>query len=401
MPSDHHPQAAFELQACARHLVQRPLTCKEHDPEMFRLIRRHEAELDRWFTQRLGYRLHVNADTARLFKDGFVAERRALLTATRRPFHPLEYMLLALVLGATVAGPAVISIRDLVERVRSSAVEADIALEDSPTTRRAMVCVLQWMIGFGLASELYERVEAYAGDEAADAILKIRPERIALLPLPALAGAVGPQDLLARSERRMATRQWMRSRLVEEPVLYRSDLNDAEWSELRRRLGEEERLLEEMFGLTIEARAEGVAAIDPDGTLAESRFPAGGTVGHAALLLIAELNSRTARSSDLEGIARVVGELAETHRRRWAADLVNAPERLARRTVELLVDLRLAEWVVRSTAAISAASADTDIRSLGANAAEPLLVRLLPAAGRFLPVADPVGDNAQQQESLW
>jgi hypothetical protein len=25
----------------------------------------------------------------------------------------------------------------------------------------------------------------------------------------------------------------------------------------------------------------------------------------------------------------------------------------------------------------------------------------LPAAGRFLPVADPMGDNAQQQESLW
>ena len=75
-----------------------------------------EAELDRWFTQRLGYRLHVNADTARLFKDGFVPERRSLLTATRRPFHPVEYVVLALVLGASVAGPGVISLRDLVER---------------------------------------------------------------------------------------------------------------------------------------------------------------------------------------------------------------------------------------------------------------------------------------------
>jgi uncharacterized protein (TIGR02678 family) len=343
----------------------------------------------------------VNADTARLFKDGFVAERRALLTVTRRPFHPLEYLLLALVLGATVAGPAVISLRDLVERVRSAAVEAEIALEDSSAMRRALVCVLQWMIGLGLASELYDRVEAYAGDEAADAILKIRPERIALLPLPALAGAASSQDLLARSDRRMATRQWMRSRLVEEPVLYRSDLSDADWSELRRRLGEEERLLEEMFGLTVEARAEGVAAIDPAGTLAESRFPAGGTVGHAALLLIAELHSRTARSSDWEGIARVVGKLAETHRRRWAADLVEAPERLARRTVELLVDLRLAEWVVRSDTAASAASTETDFQSFDANPGEHLLIRLLPAAGRFLPVADPEVGSAQQQESLW
>src|SRR6185437_2310344 len=93
----------------------------------------------------------------------------------------LEYTLLALVLGSTVAGPAVISLRDLVERVRSAAVEADITLEDSPTMRRALVCVLQWMIELGLASELYQHVDAYAGDETADAVLKIRPERIALL----------------------------------------------------------------------------------------------------------------------------------------------------------------------------------------------------------------------------
>ena len=59
MPSDSRPQTAFELQLCARHLVQQPLTCMEHDPEIFRMVRRHEGELDRWFTQRLGYRLHV------------------------------------------------------------------------------------------------------------------------------------------------------------------------------------------------------------------------------------------------------------------------------------------------------------------------------------------------------
>jgi hypothetical protein len=68
----------------------------------------------------LGYRLHVNAYTARLFKDGFVPERWPLLTATRRPFHSREYVLLALVLGATVAGPVVISLRDLVEFPRES-----------------------------------------------------------------------------------------------------------------------------------------------------------------------------------------------------------------------------------------------------------------------------------------
>jgi hypothetical protein len=123
----------------------------------------------------------VNADTARLFKDGCVPPRRPLLTPTLRPFHQLEYVLLALVLGATVAGPDVISLRDLIERVRSAAIESGIALEDSPTMRRALVSVLQWMIGRGLAYELHERIEAYAGDESADAVLRIRADRIALL----------------------------------------------------------------------------------------------------------------------------------------------------------------------------------------------------------------------------
>lgn len=388
MPSEH-PHEALELRTCARHLVQRPLTCKEHDAELFRLIRRHEAEIDRWFTQRLGYRLHVNADTARLFKDGCVVERRPLLTATRRPFHPLEYVLLALVLAATVAGPAVISLRDLVERVRSAAGEADIALEDSPTARRALVTVLQWMIEFGLAAELYEHIEAYAGDAAADAVLKFRPDRIALLPLPALAGAADSSELLTRAERRSATRQWMRCRLVEEPVLYRTDLTDAEWSELRRRLGEEERLLEEMFGLVLEARAEGVAAIDPLGTLAARRFPTGGTLSHAALLLIAKLHSETAAGpADWKGIVVTLGELAETHRRRWADELVAAPERLARQVTELLLDLRLAEWVRAAAPIATSVHQDADTSSAGASSGERWVFRLLPAAARFLPPAE-------------
>jgi uncharacterized protein (TIGR02678 family) len=400
MPSDNRPQTAFELQLCARHLVQQPLTCKEHDAEIFRMVRRHESELDRWFTQRLGYRLHVNADTARLFKDGCVPQRRPLLTATLRPFHQLEYVLLALVLGATVAGPDVVSLRDLIERVRSAAIEAGIALEDSPTMRRAFVSVLQWMIGRGLAYELHERIEAYAGDESADAVLKIRADRIALLPLPALAGAESAQNLLARAERRAATRQWMRCRLIEEPVLYRADLSDAEWSELRRRLGEEERLLDEMFGLVLEARAEGIAAIDPSGALAERRFPAGGTIGHAALLLIDRLHDERNRSWRWNDIVYAIGELAETHQRRWAGDMVDAPERLARRVTELMLDLRLAEWT-RETGSVDPTSTNANAAFPGNSPGEHSVFNLLPASARFLPAPMPDPGKLPVQDALW
>ena len=403
MSSDSNPHSRLELQTCACHLVQRPLTVKEHDPEIFRLIRRHEAELDRLFTQRLGYRLHVTADTARLYKDGFVSGRgRALAMPNGRAFHPREYVLLALVLGATVAGPGVMSLRDLVERVRSAAVESGITIEDSASTRRALVAVLQWMIGLGLAQELYERIEAYAGDDTADAVLRLRPDRIALLPFPVVASARGLGDLLERAGARLATRQWMRCRLVEEPVLYRSDLTDAQWSELRRRLGEEQALLEEMFGLELEARAEGVAAIDPAGNLTDRRFPTGGTVSHAALLFIAGLHDSSPPVLDWDEIVARLHVLAEGNSRRWSAELVEAPERLAREVTELLLELRLAEWGPAEGAA-GAAARDDDLASDEGPRERPVL-RLLPAAGRFLPAASTApsfGEDDQRQESLW
>lgn len=375
------PQAGIERRAAARHLLQRPLTCLEHDPDTFRLVRRHEAELDRWFTQRLGYRLHLEGETARLFKTTTVPEGRPLRTATDRPFTQLEYVLLALVLASTAAGPAIVSLRDLVDQVRSAAAEAGVALHGDAAERRALVSVLRWMIDAGLAAELHAQVDAYATDEAADAVLKLRPDRVALVPLPRLAGVQDAAALLAEGERRAATRQWLRARLVEEPVLYREDVDEAEWAELRRRLGEEGRLLDEMFGLVVEARAEGVAAVDPTGALAGRRFPTGGTVGHAALLLVGELaDGEHDRVPFAEAVA-VLARLAERHARRWSKDLVAAPERLARQVLDLLVELRL-----------------VDVGDDGG------WVRLRPAAHRFRAVEAPPGEATgagDGQGSLW
>src|SRR5690606_2779494 len=107
-PTGNDPQAAIELRIAARRLLRRPLTCREHDPDVFALIRRHETQLDRWFTQRLGYRLHVDGDTARLFKSGYVPAGRPLQATTERDFTRLEYVILGLVLATTVAGPEVV-----------------------------------------------------------------------------------------------------------------------------------------------------------------------------------------------------------------------------------------------------------------------------------------------------
>jgi uncharacterized protein (TIGR02678 family) len=104
------PQGPIDARIAARHLMQRPLTCAEHDPEVFRLIRRHAATLDRWFTQRFGDRVHVDADTARLYKSVAPPADRPLRTSTDRPLRPRQYVLVALCLGAVSSGPDVISL---------------------------------------------------------------------------------------------------------------------------------------------------------------------------------------------------------------------------------------------------------------------------------------------------
>lgn len=360
VPASTDPRREHDLRAAARHLAQHPLMLSESDPDTFCLVRRYEHELDRWFTQRFGYRLEVTADTARLYKSTVVATRRALRTAADpgRPFSVREYTMLALALAAVAAGPSIISLRDLLHEIRSAATDAGVTVTEATSDRRALVTALKWMISHGAASEEHDRVDRYAADSEADAVLRIRPDRVALLPLPALARSETVEDLLDRSEvRQSSLRFWMRSALLEEPVLYRSDLSDDEWTEMRRRRGEESSIFDEMFGLRLEARAEGMAAIDPDDGMTDSKFPRSGTVAHAALLLINRLTEAGSDSVALCEVVETMASLAEEYRRYWS-QLADDPDRLTDAALELLQDHRL-----------------TDTRGE--------TVRLLPAAWRY------------------
>ena len=343
MIASSSPAAAPELREAARHLVVQPLVLAERDPDKFRLIRRHEQQLDRWFTQRFGYRLQVTADAARLFKTTVVGSRRPLrATARKRAFSIREYTLLALALAAVAAGPNVISLRDLVHRVRSAAAEAGIALAETFAERRALVTALRWMIDHGVVSELHDRIDAYVANKGTDALLSIRPGRVVLLPLPALARASTVDELLDWSDQRDSLRAWVRSKLLEEPVLYREDLNDTEWTELRKRIGEEAAIFHEMFDARIEVRAEGLVVIDPNGEMTDTRFPAAGTRGHAGLLLIERLVKLEKNPVPRSEVIGAVSELALTYRRYWS-NLAENPANLTRDVLDLLADHRLVQ----------------------------------------------------------
>lgn len=368
------PQRAGELTGAARALLTRPWRTAEADRPLFLLIRRHSEQLDRWFTQRLGYRLVTGTDTARLVKSGHIPADRPLRTSTQRPFTAREYTLLALVLAATAAGPDRISLRDLVLHVRSAAADAGITLDGTTSERRALVTALRWLVEHGIVRELDRSVTGYETDADADALLEVRNDRMALLPAPALVDARSAGELLDRAMGDGAGRAALRRRLVEDPVLHADDVASEAWAEMRRRFGEESRYLEEMFGLVLEARAEGVAAIDIDGGCTDVSFPAGGTTAHAALLLLEALTARHRDGADSVVLDNEMHELLERYGRFWRKDV--HPDHLRAEAVGLL-------------SAMGVVTVEPDGR-----------VRPRPVAARFAPVvavADPDDDWGQQR----
>ena len=333
---------ASELREAARYLVSHPLVIAEDNPDVFALIRRHAQELDRNFSRRFGYRLRVKSDAARLYKSTVVTRRPFTTGTNKRPFKRREYTMLALALAVMAAGQRVISLKELINGMRSAAVEADVRqIEENLPDRRAIVHALRWLENHGIVEETHMNIERYEDDPSADAILAIHHDRAKLLPLPVLSSVETADQLLDRSEQRERTR--VRSYLLEEPVVYREDLTETEWRDYRNYRYREERMFEEMFGLYIETRAEGMAAIDGDGRLTDVQFPrGGGTLPQAALLLIDQL-SKTDRTEFTRGeVVKTVEELVEDNRRYWSAE-ADHPERLTDLVLELLAGHRLAE----------------------------------------------------------
>lgn len=337
------PQRAGELTTAARALLADPWRPAETDPGLFTVIRRHAEVLDRWFTQRLGYRLVVNSDTARLVKSGHVPHDRPLRARTGREFAAREYTTLALVLAATASGPDRVSLRDLVLQVRSAAADAGVGFDSGAGQRRALVTALRWLIDRGVMTELDRSVGGYETDAEADALLGIRNDRLAMLATPALSGPETATELLDRARDDGGSRAALRRRLVEDPVVYADDLAPESWAELRRRSGEEARYAEEMFALELEVRAEGIAAIDTDGGCSDLAFPTGGTLGHAALLLLSALVDRHRDGATRDQVDAELAELVAAHGRHWNKDAREAPGKLRDDVLALLASMRLAE----------------------------------------------------------
>lgn len=301
-------QDRAERQRAARALMLHPLlTADGAQADDFRLVRRHQGELVKLFAEGLGYRLQVDPTSARLFKAGLGHDAgRPLHRRSGAPFTPRAYALLCLTLAALTRARSQLLVDELVQQVRSAAVDAGIEVDlDGIADRRALHAAILVLVQLGVLRERDGDLEHWV-EQRTQSLLDVRRELLGLLVAAPLSATRSTEDLLeqaalpsAAGGARVATRR----RLLESPILTTADLTEEHADWWRRNRNRERDWYDTRFGLNLELRAEGGAVIDPEDDFTDDRFPGPGRTKQLALLIL----ERLADAADSAGTAPVDG----------------------------------------------------------------------------------------------
>lgn len=352
-----------ELAHAIRVLLRRPLLLPHTDPAEFVIVRRSAEKLQQWFSRNTGYVLRVEPDMIRLFK--LPAPTRDATHPARSKqgfaFNPHRYAVLCLALAVLEREEAQIDLAGLAEEVQVMAASGKglkrIDLTDR-AERKAVVDVVRLLVEWGVL-RLRDGDESAFLDDKGNALYDIRKDIVLqLLASPRAPSACANMEELrveiypATDEgREQQAKHRLMRRLLEEPVVYRDELEDGEKAYLdRHQQGILARVRE--AGFHPEVRIEGVATLDPTGELAHpARFPGDGTVAQAALLL-GDLMTKLCR--DRQGtfvafheVVQLVSRLREHFGPYWKQEFssTDGDERLAEEAGRLLMDFKLVRRV--------------------------------------------------------
>ncbi|MGW0517125.1 TIGR02678 family protein [Crossiella sp. NPDC003009] len=355
-----------DLRRAARALLRRPLLrASGPEAEHFRLVRRHAIELRDWFGRNTGWRLLVDAEVARLAKTaGNTADhtRPARDTRSKLPFGRRRYVLACLALSVLDRADAQVTLGRLAEHVVLAAADPELVAAgvvfrlDNREERTDLVAVVRLLLDLGVLSRVAGAEEAFV-QAGGDVLYDVDRRVLATL----LVTRVGPStvdnpefgerlravtaEAVPDSDdlRNQAIRQHLTRRLLEEPVLYYDELDEAQLAYLTSQRAAITRRIAELTGLVAEVRAEGIAMVDPQDDLTDARMPENGTEGHLTLLLAEYLAAQGDRDVPLTELHTRTRELAAQHRSYWRKNATE-PSMEAELTgfaVDRLIALRL------------------------------------------------------------
>jgi uncharacterized protein (TIGR02678 family) len=306
---------ADERRQAARALLMCPLLTAEHDPVAFTHLRRHSAWLGERFRHLLGYRLAVRGDYARLYKRPHTAypDRPARIRPGSAkpgpedgwvPFTRRHYVLLALALAALERhhGRAQALIGGLAAEVSSLGAELDLRVDfERREERKAFADALELLCRLGVLRQRDGSREAFVARDGAaeEALFDVEHGRLGGLKATpvSLTDVDTVQDLIGEvyppteDGERARRRHRVARALIEDSLLYSSDLEPDELDTYRSQRHRLEPELEALSGLTAERRREGSALVDPSRTLTDRRFPTRSTESTLALLLCERLRA--------------------------------------------------------------------------------------------------------------
>jgi TIGR02678 family protein len=204
---------------------------------------------------------------------------------------------------------------------------------DRREERGDLVAVVRLLLDLGVFSRVAGDEEAFVadtGDALYDVDRRVLAALIAAPRGPSTVDATGfDERLTALTEELPATTDDLRNqqirrrltrRLLDDPVLYYDDLDDAELAYLTSQRHAVTSRISELTGLVPEVRAEGIAMVDPLDDLTDVRMPETGTEGHATLLLAEYLAARADGPVHLDELREHVAAMAAAHRSYWRSN---------------------------------------------------------------------------------
>ncbi len=332
-------ETAVQRRRAMRALLAKPLLTVAADEDALRLVRRHAAYLRDWFGSETGWRLVVDAESARLFKivpatDD--ATHPARDGKGKAPFGRRRYVLLCLALAVLERADAQITLGRLAEGVLVAAAEPELASAGVEFTlgrrdeRADLVAVVRLLLSWGALERVAGDEDAYLSDTG-DVLYDVRRRVLAALLTTGRGPSTVPDtgfdarlsalsaDSLPDTEelRRRTLRHLLTRRLLDDPVLYYDELADDERAYLINQRVAITRRIEEATGLVAEMRAEGIAMVDPDDDLTDVRMPEQRTDGHVTLLVAEYLAARIGEPVSIDELRAHVRSLAREHTSYW------------------------------------------------------------------------------------